>query len=231
MRISDWSSDVCSSDLAVHRGRRHDRATALCQERPSRCGHPHRRSEVDRQHLGEDLEVVLVAIAADPRTAQQDIEGGHARHERGHRLGIGHVQLHHAYALMHRNIWTSGTQSHGQDVSPELGETKGCSSTDPRRPSRHQNCPALEQVALPAHGRFSLSQWISVLMPSPGSDTIRIRASGPSSSPTTSVTSAARYSRPSAHIWMSSSWQSRYPTLVVIVCSLLSMRNAGTTNS
>src|SRR3546814_1399199 len=34
MRISDWSSDVCSSDLARRRHRRRDRATRL--ERPRR---------------------------------------------------------------------------------------------------------------------------------------------------------------------------------------------------
>src|SRR3546814_3067389 len=43
MRISDWSSDVCSSDLRYHRGtvRRHLQMARLGQGRPC-LGHRHR---------------------------------------------------------------------------------------------------------------------------------------------------------------------------------------------
>src|SRR3546814_13681850 len=48
MRISDWSSDVCASDLGVHRrgdpaghrGHRPGREPAVRRRRPDRSGHP-----------------------------------------------------------------------------------------------------------------------------------------------------------------------------------------------
>src|SRR3546814_17082837 len=49
LRISDWSSDVCSSDLGVH------------NDGGNRCGHridadvgQHRQGEVDEHHLHDD---------------------------------------------------------------------------------------------------------------------------------------------------------------------------------
>src|SRR3546814_10656736 len=57
MRISDWSSDVCSSDLDA------ERADAVLREREADQPAPVRRHEVDRvggHHLRGDDEIALV---------------------------------------------------------------------------------------------------------------------------------------------------------------------------
>src|SRR3546814_9819861 len=45
MRISDWSSDVCSSDLTVCRASEDGGNRIAAADQPGRCG-------VDRRHLG-----------------------------------------------------------------------------------------------------------------------------------------------------------------------------------
>src|SRR3546814_8941968 len=72
MRISDWSSDVCSSDLAVlHRGRRdevlarRDAAAILWEQRDA--------TAFDPGELARRAPLVATAVRArDPRPARRD---------------------------------------------------------------------------------------------------------------------------------------------------------------
>src|SRR3546814_2044651 len=54
MRISDWSSDVCSSDLGGIDRRSIQRRRFRCGERCRRCGEPHRHGD-ERLFRGDHL--------------------------------------------------------------------------------------------------------------------------------------------------------------------------------
>src|SRR3546814_3488053 len=71
MRISDWSSDVCSSDLAGHR-----RFAAQPQQRPRRLAH--------RAHRVRHAEGDRLVHGRRPRRAQQAVDG----FARGLRLAV-----------------------------------------------------------------------------------------------------------------------------------------------
>src|SRR3546814_8184186 len=68
MRISDWSSDVCSSDLPGHRARdprrarpaRHPRAARQCRGEAGRAQRPDARSE---EHTSELQSLMRISYA------------------------------------------------------------------------------------------------------------------------------------------------------------------------
>src|SRR3546814_12846450 len=66
LRISDWSSDVCSSDLVVDDGRQ-GVTTAV---EPGRAEHPHDLRDLHRRQLG------TVGADAQPPTRAGALEGG-----------------------------------------------------------------------------------------------------------------------------------------------------------
>src|SRR3546814_14393874 len=81
MRISDWSSDVCSSDLVVERGDGGDRRQRLARREYLA------RLAVRREIAGEDLAVVLNAKLPGEREA---IVGAPNLVER---VGLGNAEL------------------------------------------------------------------------------------------------------------------------------------------
>src|SRR3546814_18243860 len=63
LRISDWSSDVCSSDLELHAGG-FDVAEATIDRHCAGCPHEHREGRVSELRIGE-ITVVDPIIVAD----------------------------------------------------------------------------------------------------------------------------------------------------------------------
>src|SRR3546814_19796864 len=80
MRISDWSSDVCSSDLVVERGDGGDRRQRLARREYLA------RLAVRREIAGEDLAVVLNAKLPGER---EDVVGAPNLVER---VGLGNAE-------------------------------------------------------------------------------------------------------------------------------------------
>src|SRR3546814_201073 len=66
LRISDWSSDVCSSDLVVDDGRQ----GVTTDVEPGRAEHPHDLRDLHRRQLG------TVGADAQPPTRAGALEGG-----------------------------------------------------------------------------------------------------------------------------------------------------------
>src|SRR3546814_9993600 len=93
MRISDWSSDVCSSDLPTVPGR-HDRPPRWPDRHPRRGGGPRRafRPDTHRQRQAERSRVATGELRRQRRHA-----GLHARHQTRSWLG----QRHHARSEEH----------------------------------------------------------------------------------------------------------------------------------
>src|SRR3546814_12488256 len=76
MRISDWSSDVCSSDLRSHRG-------------PLRRGRPGRRQPHGAVGLGLGLRANIPAAFTGGRRLPPTTQGGHLG--RPLRVGLGEI--------------------------------------------------------------------------------------------------------------------------------------------
>src|SRR3546814_9739390 len=77
MRISDWSSDVCSSDLLVHRGIE-DREIGRMEHRIADAGeHGHRQQHPEARHQA----VKQNGRAVDPEPADQHVARAGARSE------------------------------------------------------------------------------------------------------------------------------------------------------
>src|SRR3546814_3223561 len=62
MRISDWSSDVCSSDLHAHPGSSH--RTAACPVRRHRCPTTRRHSLMSTKQYSQRLVLASLALAS-----------------------------------------------------------------------------------------------------------------------------------------------------------------------
>src|SRR3546814_10130471 len=112
MRISDWSSDVCSSDLVHAHGREEPAQFAVFADleqhavevTPRRVENPllaAGRSPIEAlEHVGKERFVQLSRISV----------GGTARREGGHRLGD--VQKLHAPAGIEDRKWPPRNSSH-----------------------------------------------------------------------------------------------------------------------
>src|SRR3546814_18044554 len=72
MRISDWSSDVCSSDLVVHRARRHGRGAAARPGREEALGAAAGCADHRRSRSGGHGDGFLVR----PRSSGRHAAGG-----------------------------------------------------------------------------------------------------------------------------------------------------------
>src|SRR3546814_9952181 len=79
MRISDWSSDVCSSDLASQR-KQHEAGPRRTRIRPRRAEHDRRRRDECR-HIGRRKRIAPAAGKAR-RTARRELEQERPARER-----------------------------------------------------------------------------------------------------------------------------------------------------
>src|SRR3546814_3600806 len=77
MRISDWSSDVCSSDLSTNR-----RRLAARRVRPSGAVVPPRARAKGTASTAMAMAAIGVAVAPRPASGRTDARGGHRRHPR-----------------------------------------------------------------------------------------------------------------------------------------------------
>src|SRR3546814_3873144 len=89
MRISDWSSDVCSSDLHRHAQARAEARQQLRGQADLR--HQHQRLPAARQAVGDRVQVDLGLAAAGDAVEQQRGEAVDVaqRRDRGGLLGVG----------------------------------------------------------------------------------------------------------------------------------------------
>src|SRR3546814_168511 len=103
MRISDWSSDVCSSDLRFRKGRFYRRHHASCDGIEVR--------QNDRGSVvGGEIGMMTAKAADQERANSPDITLRSVRHQPGKRLAIGLFRLNQRVEVEVENELASITQ-------------------------------------------------------------------------------------------------------------------------